>query len=63
MGWVSSWEVSQAACEQGRSTLEKLVMICGASRQSFKLFLLIVRNAGRGRGVTDGIRADPHELR
>ena len=35
--WVIPWEDSQAACEQGRNMLERLVMICGASRRSLKV--------------------------
>jgi len=37
---------------------EKFVVICGASRQSLKSFLVTVRDSRRGRGVTDSIRAD-----
>jgi len=55
--WVTSWEVSRIACEQGRSTSERLVMICGASQRSLKL-LLVRPAAERGRSITDGIRAD-----
>ena len=46
-----SWEVFQAVCERGRSTSERLVVICGASRQLLKP--LLVRPATeRGRGIT-----------
>jgi len=40
LGWVTSWEVSWAACERGRNMLERLVMICGASHQSMKPLLV-----------------------
>jgi len=49
---MSSWEVSQKACERGSSTLERLVVICGDSQRSLKL--LLVRPATvRGRGITN----------
>ena len=54
MGLMTSWEVSQAACERRRNTPERLVVICGASQQSLKP--LLVRPAiVRGRGVTEGV--------
>jgi len=38
---------------------EKLVDICGVSRQSLKPFLITTSDSRRGRGVTDDIGADP----
>ena len=56
---VTSWEVSQTTFEREWSTLERLVMICGVSRGSLKLFLITIYGLSRDRGVTDGIRANP----
>ena len=39
LGWVTSWKVSQAACERGRSTQKRFVVICGASHRSLTLFI------------------------
>jgi len=60
--WVIPWKVSQIACEQGRNMLEKLVVICGASRQFLKPLLVTACDPGGDRsvsGVTDGNRVDP----
>jgi len=40
--WLTSWKVSQVACDQGQNMLGKLVVIYGDSRQSFKSFLVTV---------------------
>ena len=44
---MTSWKVSQIACERGRSSLERLVVICMASWQSSKLFLVTVCGLAR----------------
>jgi len=49
LGWVTSWEDFQAACERGRNTPKKLMVICGANRQSLKP-LLVRLATERGRG-------------
>jgi len=42
--WVASCEVSQAVCERGWNMVEKLVVICGASRRFLKQFIVTVRD-------------------
>jgi len=38
---------------------KNLVVICSASQQSLKLFLVIVYDLGKGQGITDGIKTYP----
>jgi len=49
----------QVACERGQSTPKKLVVICGVSRQTLKLFLVTVCDSKKGWDIADGIRFDP----
>ena len=51
LGWVTSWKVSQTVCEEGWSTLKKLVMIYKVSQQSLKLFLVTIRDLIKNQGI------------
>jgi len=36
LGWGTFWEVSRKACDWGQSTLKRLMLVCGVSRQCLK---------------------------
>ena len=57
LGWVTSWKVSQIACERGQNTPKRFLVIYRPSQRSLKLFLVNICGPG-GVGALNSLRFD-----